>query len=42
MTFRKKLIMRKHRVKAEKEEEKRKAAKPAASGRTAVSFPQAA
>jgi len=33
MTFRKKLIARKHRVKAAKEEVKRKAAKPAVSGR---------
>ena len=36
MTFRKKLIARKHRVKAAKEEAKRKAAaKPAATGRPA-------
>jgi len=42
MTFRKKLIERKHRFMAKKEEEKRKAAKPAAPRRPAVSSSRAA
>jgi hypothetical protein len=42
MTYRKKLIQRKHRVAARKAEEKRKGIKPVApaAGRPAVSLPR--